>query len=980
MLLAVAPFAATVAQPAIVETPNSVDSEVQSPPNGNTAELMQLIGQPFSARYKPAGVDVFPQHFDMAQQDNGVLLVANADGLLEFDGARWWHYPMPGEELVRSVAIDNKGRIFVGSYGQFGEMQRRPDGVLEFNDFVPMLTAAQQAEFIGDVWLTHAVGDYVYFLTYDRIFRWSEYGIDAFHAEEGLGLSFTAFGQYFYRDRAKGLMVLGGDSPYPVPKAGRFSELALIAVVPLDGNRLFFVTGEGYEIFDLTDGRTELLPDSLIKQMPESETVYVGERLTDGTIALGTTTGSLVHLNRDLTEATTMEIGPGAITALHIGQEGGLWALDDDGLLRLALPSEATYFDFTDGIRGALSSAAFWQHGLLVTTTSGVYNRKPQGTRFERLPWGVGEFWDNEILEGFVLLCDSSDVYVKSLDEALEKAPVKLTEASLSPRSFRRSPFHEKLVILQSEGGLAFIDVSDEVRLIADHTELNMRSYYAHALDARRFVLGTVAHGVQLLEFSQDLTEIVSQRRLDASDSTHNAYTISRVQDQLIASSDGGQFSLSEDGLSPLAMDALIGYPNKQAQTEFVETPDNQIWGATDRRLYRARETEDGWQWKEQNIGQFTGTAVEFVTMLSDGYVWVGAGNALIRVQPNFSEREVPEPQLLLRKATLEFDGKLMALPVDAETWQLSAAEADGELMLEFALPTFRNSESLTFRSKLGVSDAPWSDWRLAANRRFAKLPVGAYPIQAQGRTGSGDLIDYEHPIEVLPLWYQEPWARWLLFLASVLIIGLLVYFGSAYRSRVLRERNQELAKRVEKRSKALRQRTLELEQANRKLDDLAHQDGLTGIANRRRLEAYLNEEFTRCSTQNEPMAVLLLDADHFKAFNDANGHLAGDQVLISLANFLNERITDEQGLVSRFGGEEFAIVLPGAELASAMRLAESLRLGVLENPKMMREITVSIGVALLYPDEKTVPSDILDAADRAMYRAKTQGRNRVST
>jgi diguanylate cyclase (GGDEF)-like protein len=159
----------------------------------------------------------------------------------------------------------------------------------------------------------------------------------------------------------------------------------------------------------------------------------------------------------------------------------------------------------------------------------------------------------------------------------------------------------------------------------------------------------------------------------------------------------------------------------------------------------------------------------------------------------------------------------------------------------------------------------------------------------------------------------------------------------------------------------------------------LAATDALTGLPNRRQLEADLALEATASARYQRPFALLMIDVDHFKAYNDEFGHQAGDVALQSVATVLSSglRSTD---LAYRFGGEEFALILRETSAAAATVLADRLRAAVehrFAGPGERRAITVSVGVAGL-PDHGPTPALLVEAADQALYAAKGAGRNRV--
>lgn len=178
--------------------------------------------------------------------------------------------------------------------------------------------------------------------------------------------------------------------------------------------------------------------------------------------------------------------------------------------------------------------------------------------------------------------------------------------------------------------------------------------------------------------------------------------------------------------------------------------------------------------------------------------------------------------------------------------------------------------------------------------------------------------------------------------------------------------------------------RTAELEAANRQLATLSATDGLTGLANRRRFDDYWAEEWPRALRQATPLAVIMLDVDHFKLYNDHYGHQQGDDCLRQVGDALRTTVRRAGELVARYGGEEFVVVMPGATQAQALETAEAIRAAI--QAKAMPHatsavapvVTVSLGVAVGTPAPTDDRERLVQEADKALYNAKHQGRNRV--
>jgi len=174
-----------------------------------------------------------------------------------------------------------------------------------------------------------------------------------------------------------------------------------------------------------------------------------------------------------------------------------------------------------------------------------------------------------------------------------------------------------------------------------------------------------------------------------------------------------------------------------------------------------------------------------------------------------------------------------------------------------------------------------------------------------------------------------------------------------------------------------------DLASANRELEKLSRQDGLTGIANRRYFDSYLVTEVRRAAREKAPVSLILSDVDHFKAFNDCYGHQAGDDCLRRVAAALSSAGRRPADLAARYGGEEFAIVLPGTVLEGAVDVAQAVSRVIdgLAIPHARsavdQNVTLSQGVVSLIPEKESASEDLIQRADQALYMAKQQGRNR---
>ncbi|HEX5359705.1 MAG TPA: diguanylate cyclase [Fluviicoccus sp.] len=176
-----------------------------------------------------------------------------------------------------------------------------------------------------------------------------------------------------------------------------------------------------------------------------------------------------------------------------------------------------------------------------------------------------------------------------------------------------------------------------------------------------------------------------------------------------------------------------------------------------------------------------------------------------------------------------------------------------------------------------------------------------------------------------------------------------------------------------------------ELAQLNDHLSAMASKDALSGLSNRRAFDEFLNREWERGRREEQPLAILFMDVDFFKRYNDTYGHAAGDECLKQVARAMNQALLRPGDIVARYGGEEFVVLLPSTDMQGAMEVGDRLLAAVdaLAIPHHSSDaafhVTISIGIACMVPTERNGARNLLEEADRALYEAKSRGRHRMA-
>ena len=358
-----------------------------------------------------------------------------------------------------------------------------------------------------------------------------------------------------------------------------------------------------------------------------------------------------------------------------------------------------------------------------------------------------------------------------------------------------------------------------------------------------------------------------------------------------------------------------------------------------------------------------------------DGRLWFPTLKGAVVVDPeNLSTNSVPPPvqieEVIADKTRLPLFGGVRLPP------------GSGSFEFHYAGLSFLAPQKVRFRYRLEGFDKEWIEAGTRRAAYYTNVPPGSYTfrVAACNNDGIWNENGATFAFSVAPHAYQS---IWFYALAGAALASLAI---ALYRLRVrgLTRRKAELVRLVGERTRQLEEANQRLEQANRALRRLSSLDGLTGIANRRQFDEVLDLEWRRAHRGEMPVSLLMIDIDHFKTFNDAHGHQRGDDYLKAIAAALRDGLNRPGDLVARYGGEEFTVILPATDEEGTLSCAERLREAVIalslphERSGAPITATVSIGAATARPREGSSSATLIAAADEALYRAKSEGRNRV--
>jgi diguanylate cyclase (GGDEF)-like protein len=948
-------------------------------------------GFPLIQVYEPMLQGASPQSFDIVRDPRGVLYIGNIGGVLVYDGAWWQLIPIGKALTAYALASDAAGRVAVGGSDELGYLAPDAGGRLRYVSLVSLLPAGQRE--LGQILDVHPWGQGFAFLTIDRLLVWDGTRVvtaATFPSGRPFAQSFLIGDTLYVWSREMGLARLAGTRLQPVPGGEQFRGRRMDRILPADGGLLVSVRGEGLFLF--RDGRATPFAPAASKWAVAGHVVE-GQRLPDGRWALGTVLGGLLLLRPDGSVDqiidTTVGLPDNFVTGLVTDREGSLWVALNNGLVRLQVASPLSVLDRRSGIEGSVYVLARHQGHLWAGTSAGLFTTAPlaaTGTgagdagsptgpvRLRAVPGVPASGWSLLSMGDDLLVGTAFGLFqVRGLDARLVAGTDDLrTVYALAP-----SKLEPGRVWLGTEAGLAAVrrdgaewrfegraaGVSGEIRTLVEKAGVVWCGRTVGRIAGWRIPAARLA---------------AAPAREVAGSEGMSPY---RIAGRILVPADGQVLRLDE------AQGRLVKDPDLAALAGhgdfsfLAEDAAGNLWRSTLPPTVSLRQGA-GWAPSPRTLVEVTAHDIEQILAEPDGVVWLATDKGLFRYEGVTlgQTAALPAPRLSSLTAdegTVLFGGAPGVAPKAADLPPYLR-----HLRIEFAPLSFR--AGLRYQTRLEPLDARWSEPTAEPFAELTRLPPGDYTFHVRtlgpnGETGPGTSWSFH----VQPPWYKAAWALALWVAAALLAVWVYGWL----RGRTLHQRAARLEARVNEQTEALRHTVEELQRAhtnlasaNARLEELSRRDELTGIANRRRLQQALAEEW---SHTRQSIAFLLLDLDYFKRLNDTHGHLAGDLALQSAAGYVAEAARPHGGLAARYGGEELAVLLPGLGLDRALQVAEQLRAGIeaLAIPNRdapLGHLTASVGVAAMLPGVGQTPEGLIEAADLALYQAKDGGRNRV--
>lgn len=768
-------------------------------PAAESAPVTALeIGLPLLHNFTLKDYGASAQNWAIVQDPRGLIYAGNNLGVLEFDGVRWRIIEVANGTVVRSLATDAAGRVYVGAYGELGVLEPDAMGQTRYVSWMGRIPAGDRG--FGQVLQTLATERGIIFSTSSVIFRVGPQ-VQVWKPRTAFDRVLKAGERLFVREQGRGLMELKGNEWQLLPGGERFADEIVSELLPGVGTGSFLVgtRAQGLFLFDGTSFRP--FPTAIDASL-KRDLLRSAARLVDGSLALATTQNGLYLLDaqgRFRTHLTTDNgLQNATVTAILQDREGGLWMTLSKGIARVELGA-LTAFTKGNGLDSTVISMLRHRGTLYVGTNSGLSHLEVESggnARFVSVPEIKSQTWAFLDAGPALLVANAAGVY--EFQNGLPKLVRPSTGTAMALYRSKRDPLR---VFVGLQNGLGSMRWEEgrwvDEGMVPGITE-GIRSLFETA-DGRLWG-GTYATGIIRLSFPAG-----SPTQGPKIERFGTAQGLPDLRANEVFSLDGQPLFATHRGLYRFAEDTGRFEPDPRftrlfpAEPRRVEFPKQDrrgwVWMASTDVSRRYQEVgaavpdpDGSYHWESQQLGGLREAPSWSIYCDENDVTWFSGPEGLFRYDPQVPRPHSPPFRSMVRKVTgpkdrLFFGG---AGPGGAPTLKYE----DNSLRFEYAAPSFDGLEANLFQVFLEGEDRTWTPWSAETYRDYRNLGEGSYKFRVRARNSYGAVSEEgSFFFTIQPPWYRTWWAYGgYLLLAGAAVEGLFFW-----RMRALRRKTRLL-------------------------------------------------------------------------------------------------------------------------------------------------------------------------------------------
>ena len=746
------------------------------------------IGQPFIKYYSSRAYNANYQNWCVRQGKNGLMYFGNGEGVLEYDGVTWRLIKAPNNSNVRSLDIDENGRIYVAASSDFGYLSPDSAGQLKFVSLLKYLD--NKFYNFGDTWDVVATSHGIYYKTQDKIFLWQGNKIKVFESVNAYRL-YKINDDVYVRDEGVGLLKISGESLKLVPDGKRFASIGIYDMLPFKGKILITTNTDGLFLYDGNKfSRFYTEADSLLIQ----SRIYNTCRLNDGDFAFATQRGGVIIIDKEghLLKLINSKSGLHSDIVYDVfpDRQGGLWLAMDEGISRIEISSAFSIIPKKNIGNTNLLSFYRFQNKLYAASQLGVFYFDESASMF-RLVNGINSDGTNFISIGNSLFVSATNgIYVLTGSKAPKSLPFDFTSVTL---------YHSKIdttivytfyriglaILKYDKGSLKLLKnisiVKDEIEYLVEDADgsLWIKTFYEGIIHLK-------CSNKNLFSISGN-KEIVMNRYNSRNGLPGDWCDIISVSGKTLFATNAGLFRF-DAGLKSFIPDSTFGESfagSTYSISLYDETKNGDVWilakGKNGNEIGKAVKQADGkYLWNPDPVlrrldltNVFTIYA-DYVPGSNKEFLWISTDEGLIRYNPDDVSGYQKNFSTFIRSIYINRDSLIYggSRVKDSLKEKTIFSFGENDVQFQFSSASFDNSGATRFQYYLEGNDDEWSQWTAEPIKEYTNLSGGDYIFHVRAKNTYGAIGKEDtFAFTVLSPWYFSWWSY---VVYAILFLGLL--------------------------------------------------------------------------------------------------------------------------------------------------------------------------------------------------------------
>jgi ligand-binding sensor domain-containing protein/DNA-binding CsgD family transcriptional regulator len=858
------------------------------------AANIKSIGVPYVQNYNKALYQSGNQNWSVTRDENGVMYFGNAEGLLSFDGKYWQLYHMPNGLIVRSVAADGKGKIYVGGFGEFGYWENNKQGFLKYNSLTKLAKSYLPNE---EIWKIYVDKDRVLFQSFGAIFIYSKGKINIIRASNPFLFLFKTANRYFIEQVNVGLFELKNNHLELLPGSKSLGNSGVLSVLPFQQYKYLIGTAknglfiyDGNQIKPWNNQANEFLKTYQLNNGVPIPGKYVAYgTILNGIVIIDTLGNVVQHINK------SSGLQNNTVLSLFTDPEQNLWAGLDNGIDRIEVNSPLYFYFDKTGKFGTVYSSIIFNKKIYLGTNQGLFysdwlpggnSQLLQTFDFKLIPGSQGQVWDLSLIDNR-LLCGHNDGTFQVNGNVINK--ISNINGGWTIHKLRGD-----LLIQGTYTGLVIYKKDGGGNWIFDHkiAGFGEPSRYVEQDNKGQIWVSHAYKGIYKIVLSNDLQKVVSKKYYDKKSGLPDSYNVNvfNLDNQIVFSSDSGfcvYDNISDRFYKYAQLNKKLG--TFASSNKIIAAIGKKYWFINHGRVAIADLSVPGKLTIDSNrFASLNGQMVQhyeninlinnsiYLISIDDGFVILNDDDALL-------SSKIELPQVLIRKVENITD-KVIPISETSNNFQkIEIPYSQNNIRIAYSLPYYRQAK-IKYQYYLDGYSRQWSDWTPQSQKEFTNLNQGTYKFIVRAKINDETVSRITVcTFIILPPWYLSGIAIIFYLLLTVLAFYIFRYY---YRLKLTRHQ-QFIHDKLDREKEAfLKQETIANEQQIVKIKNEQLQADLASksreLANSAMNLVYKNELLQKISEE----------ITHLK---DSSGKKLSEDQLRRIQKVIDEGMNDER-------------------------------------------------------------------------------------